>query len=374
MSGKKKKKASDDLLNSVLDELNSDDPTVVGPLAPGMQTDGSALGNAILDSSDHDSNHGGKAAQASSSESQYQSERELPAGIDSKTAVYNSHSSGPSFQPSQPAVQDKTAVIQQQQTKISEATAYTTATESSDKTVVVGVRQNSPARGAEVEEKVSFGSQRGQRSTQSSSGGSSTDAHLLQAENFKMAQDRILALEREIEKLREENEVLSSASELAKEKNEELIARVNNIERAKAEQYDQAQAEIDIYKDSVSEKDKELSRLREKVDELEARLKADLRKIRVRERELENRLELSKLEKNALVKSKDETILEMKRALDQVTAELESYKQKNHELSHRIEQNQVQFGRTVRALRLALANLEAGDQQEGSITPLKKAE
>ena len=103
----------------------------------------------------------------------------------------------------------------------------------------------------------------------------------------------------------------------------------------------------------------------------ETRLKNDFKKIRVKERELENRLELARAEKAALLRSKDEYILDLKRKIDQLQSELDNYRSKVLELNKNLDSNQEQFKRTVRALRLALTNLE---HKEGEPFPLKKAE
>jgi hypothetical protein len=57
--------------------------------------------------------------------------------------------------------------------------------------------------------------------------------------------------------------------------------------------------------------------------------------------------------------------------VDQLTAESEGYRQKCHELNKQIDAHQDQFRRTVRALRLALSNLETADD---TVSPLKKVE
>ena len=132
-----------------------------------------------------------------------------------------------------------------------------------------------------------------------------------------------------------------------------------------------------MFKEALQQKDGEKIKLRNKVEELENRLSQDMRRIRVRERELENRLELARLEKTALVRTKDESILELKRKIDNLESELETYRNKIVELHGRIESNQEQFGRTVRALRLALTNLESSDEETNINIPIsayKKAD
>ncbi len=216
--------------------------------------------------------------------------------------------------------------------------------------------------------KVSFGGGKGK--------GSPFETQFAQAENLKLAQNRILDLEKEIERLRKDNELLSSAAEISRQRMDELAQQIHHLERQKHDLKEVNESELQIFKEGLTAKDSEILRLRNKVDELESRLSNDLRKVRVRERELENRLELSKAEKAALLRAKDDNILELKRKTESLESEVENYQNKIIELSQKIELNQEQFARTVRALRLALTNLEVSDGTSASITlaPLKKAE
>lgn len=224
------------------------------------------------------------------------------------------------------------------------------------------------SRGESPQEKVVIGSLRGARSGNVYTG---MDASLQQAENLKIAQQRILDLERENDRLRQENEEVASAADIIRSRLEELSAKITAQEREKAEMQEASQNEIMILKGNLQYKESEVAKARLKIDELEVRLRNDFKKIRVKERELENRLELARAEKAALVRAKDENILELKRKIDQQQSEIDNYREKLLELNKTIEANQEQFKRTVRALRLALSNLEATDD---NVVPLKKAE
>jgi len=237
----------------------------------------------------------------------------------------------------------------------------------SERTVLAGQRKKSQAP---VEPKISYGG-----SQKPDLKASAYEAQFMQAENLKIAQQRIVELEKDIERLRKENEVFISASEISQQKLEDLSVKVNNLERSKYELKDQSESELKIFRDGLQVKDNEILRLRTKVEELESRLGNDLKKIRVRERELENRLELSKMEKSALSRSKDETILDLKRRLDHLNSEIENYKDRVVDLNQKLEANHEQFGRTVRALRIALTNLEVNENTSSiTIAPMKKAE
>lgn len=246
----------------------------------------------------------------------------------------------------------------------------------SERTVAVeGFANRQPKAQTSVAPKISFGSLRDPRQAAGGmSGGSvyaSGDATLAQAESLKLAQQRILELEKEVEKYRLENEELASAGDIIRNRSEELTARIFALEKEKQEVSDSLQNELIIVKGTLQYKETEVGKARQKIEELEARLKSDFKKIRVRERELENRLELVKAEKTALLRAKDENILELKRKIDHLQSELDNYRSKVLELNKTIDANQEQFKRTVRALRLALSNLEV---KEENIVPLKKAD
>ncbi|WP_374077893.1 hypothetical protein [Bdellovibrio bacteriovorus] len=264
--------------------------------------------------------------------------------------------------------EDKTVSIQQDMNNTSSVASGTDA----DKTVAVEGFANArlgARKAPDVDVKVSVGNYRGSRG--SANVMTSVDASLAQAENLKLAQQRILELEKEVEHLRGENEELASAGEIIRSRTDELTVRISSLEKEKQEVQESAQSEILILKGNLQYKENEVAKARIKVDELETRLKSDFKKIRVRERELENRLELLRAEKSALVRSKDEYILEQKRKIDQLSQELDNYRKKCLELNKTIEANQDQVKRTERALRLALTNLEA---KEENLVPLKKAE
>lgn len=246
---------------------------------------------------------------------------------------------------------------------------YATGTSSEiEKTVAVGQYAN---RNSNSEDNVRVTPGTVRSSQKAGQVFTSADASLLQAENLRIAQQRILDLEKEVDQLRQENEELSSAAEIIKLRSDDLLAQLNSIQRSKAESEDYLKNEILILKGNLQYKENELSDSKLKVEELDSRLKLDLKKIRVRERELENRLELARSEKNAIVRSKDETILDLKRKMDQMQNELDNYRQKCLELNKNLESNHEAFKKTTRALRLALANLELSDDVKAT---LKKAE
>lgn len=219
--------------------------------------------------------------------------------------------------------------------------------------------------------KVSVGQIRGNAFSSGYAAWGSSDSNLAHAENLRIAQEKILDLEKENEKLRSQNEELIAASEIVKERADLLTGQLHEFKADRDSLEQSFKNENGILKSQIMRKDAEIVKASMKIEELESRMKFDLKKIRVRERELENRLELIRAEKNALVKTKDDQILDVRRKLDQTQLEVESYRHKCVELNKVIEINQESFKRTTRALRLAMANLEL---QEENKPPLKKVD
>jgi predicted nucleic acid-binding Zn-ribbon protein len=202
---------------------------------------------------------------------------------------------------------------------------------------------------------------------------SHTDAKLILAENYKLAQIRIVELEKENEKIVLENEDLATAAETFKNKVDQLMIHLENLEKKYKDLNESVSVEKEILLTSLTEKDREVDRVKQKTTQLENRLQMGVRKIKVRERDLENRLELVKMEGKALLQSKDELILNLKRQLDKLNNELENVRNKLGENNKSINQKQEVIRKTVKTLRLALSLLEVEDLQ-GSEYPIKKVD
>lgn len=189
-----------------------------------------------------------------------------------------------------------------------------------------------------------------------------TEAALANSENLRIAQNRILDLENELARLREDNEQLAAAGETLRRRADELFTQNTHLTERLQRTNEAKDHEIEILRLSQNQKEKEVQAQRLKIEEMEMRLSTNIQKIRVRERELENRLELVKMEGAALIRNKDEILLDLKRQLDQSNLELENYRNKGHELNKQIHDKQEMLRRTVKALRIALSMLEGEDE------------
>ncbi len=209
----------------------------------------------------------------------------------------------------------------------------------------------------------------------SGSPSSSTEAALAQSESLRIAQSRLLDLEQEIERLRLQNEELAAAGETLRRRGDELLTKNTKREHDYQNAIETFNQEKQLLTAAKSALQRDLENMKRKNEELELRVTTNIQKIRVRERELENRLELTRLESAALIRSKDEMVLELKRNIDQLNMELNNYRTKNQELNRLTTDKQEMLRRTVKALRLALSMLEGEEEQSAPAAkpPQRKA-
>ncbi len=199
-------------------------------------------------------------------------------------------------------------------------------------------------------------------------GFNSSEAAMKQSESLRIAQTRISELETEQERLRRENEQLASAGETLRRRSDEMLTKAEQLELNLKESERIHSEEKKVFRGQLSSKDREIHDLRGRLEEMENRLESNFKKIRVRERELEHRLEIVRMESQTLVATKDKMLLELKRQIDQITHENDFAKQKSQEHFNQYKEKQETIRRVVRALRIALTILE-GDEDSGIKKP-----
>lgn len=189
--------------------------------------------------------------------------------------------------------------------------------------------------------------------------------------HMKIAQSKMDNLEKELLRLRKENETLSSGGRALKEKLQQTTAKNKQLSEEMKDYLESKEAELQIYKQGHQAKENEIAELKQTIQELETRLHHDIQRIRVREKELEHRLEIMSLEKSALLKNKDKVLLDLKMKQESLMQETSVYRSKLQKLNQEMGSQQDRFRKTALALRLALSNIEI-NEEIGSL--LKKVE
>lgn len=183
------------------------------------------------------------------------------------------------------------------------------------------------------------------------------------SQQFKAAREQNAALEDTIKSER------ARTSELSFEVGE-LQKRIDEFEREKQASLEGAQGEIRELKfqmKSRSDKARLLEiQVKEMVQEMEMlreRVRVDIRKIRVREKELENKLEISRKDAEALISAREGRIIELKRKLDLLEFNmdlLQDQYSKEKELNKAL---QDRLGRIGQVMRVAggILDVNAGE-------------
>ncbi|MBS1963980.1 MAG: hypothetical protein JST04_17340 [Bdellovibrionales bacterium] len=133
---------------------------------------------------------------------------------------------------------------------------------------------------------------------------------------LRQAREQIGLLEGQ---LKHERAVSSEFAHLAQEQDR----RIDGFEKEKAAALEVAQKEYDDLKFEMKRRSEKIRVMEIQVKEateaterLKERVRSDIRKIRTREKELENRLEIMKKDSEALLAAREQKIIELKRKLD----------------------------------------------------------
>ena len=99
-------------------------------------------------------------------------------------------------------------------------------------------------------------------------------------------------------------------------------------------------------------------------------VREDLKRIKHKERELENKYELLKRDMQALLDSKDKHVLELKKKNDALELELESFDERLRRMNSQVAGIDAKKRRLIETLRLALSLLEEIDKVDLDISDL----
>ncbi|MES2770095.1 MAG: hypothetical protein V4596_13200 [Bdellovibrionota bacterium] len=189
----------------------------------------------------------------------------------------------------------------------------------------------------------------------------SLEAAIKQSEYLRIAQGKVKNLEKQVDELKSENETLSTSAIVLQKKYDELARKIDMSKMDQKAQVDNLKDESVLKDRIINELQKEKDQLQRKNDEFQSLMSEKIQHVRVRERELQNRLEILQHEGDVVITNKDEMILDLKKQMDQFHFEMDSYKAQARELNNHIQSQKEQIRRSTKALRLALTLLENED-------------
>ena len=185
-----------------------------------------------------------------------------------------------------------------------------------------------------------------------------------QSEHLRIAQKKMMTLEEKITKLSIENEDIASAAETFKKLNDEYFATIENMKSKLVDQKETYSQEIELLRKINRAKEKEINEYKQQIEDYELRADNDFQRVRKREKELEHRLEIAKMEEIAVIKSKDQVILDLKKRVDELSNESDNFRKKSQENYKEFHKKQQTIRSVIRVLRIALTKLEGDDDSD----------
>lgn len=182
---------------------------------------------------------------------------------------------------------------------------------------------------------------------------------LKNADYIKFAQEKIRKLEKEVDDFRVEAQELALAGSHFKALAEEREFLTKSIEAKIGELESTSVEEKKILNSAIDAKDTKVLVLQDRVESLEEELESKYNRLRVRERELESRLEILKQEQDAVASSKDDMILRVKKQNNVLISNLERARAQNQKTASQLQEKEDALRRTIKALKLSLTMLES---------------
>ncbi len=185
-----------------------------------------------------------------------------------------------------------------------------------------------------------------------------------QSEYLRIAQKKMSGLEEKITDLSRENEDIASAAETFKKLNDEYFITIENLKSKLVDQKQTFSQEAELLKKINRAREKEITEYKQKIEDYELRVENDFQRVRKREKDLEHRLEIAKMEETAIVKSKDQLILDLKKRVDEISSESDNFRRKSQENYREFHKKQQTVRSVIRVLRIAITKLEGDDDSD----------
>jgi CheY-like chemotaxis protein len=133
---------------------------------------------------------------------------------------------------------------------------------------------------------------------------------------LKAAQDQIKIVEQSLREERAQNAEMTHLVAEQKKKIDDFEKERSILLESHETEINELRFQLKTKTDKARVLDLQAKEISVEMDHLKERVRADIRKIRVREKELENRLEIMKKDSEALIAARENKIIELKRKLD----------------------------------------------------------
>lgn len=182
---------------------------------------------------------------------------------------------------------------------------------------------------------------------------------------LKVTRERVQELEKDLSQQKSISSELSHEKETLEKKIEQMgKERESSEARLKAE-IESIQFELKAKRDKGRVMEQKVRDAYDEIESIKDRVRADIRKIRIREKELENRLEILKKDSEALLTSRENKIVELKRKLDLVEFNMDLLQEKHGKEQGKNKKLKDRLLKAAQAMKVADGLL--GSQDENSL-------
>lgn len=198
------------------------------------------------------------------------------------------------------------------------------------------------------------------------------DVSVLTAQ-LSYAQEELAKGEETIKRLTLQGEDLFHQIDALKKKIEAQAQELEHANRNREGELEQLRLEVKSKIDRIKFLEERLEDSADQYEKLKDRVRLDIRKIRVREKELESKLEILKKDSETLIAARENKILELKRKIDLLEFNYDTLQDKNEAEKQNVRAHEEKLERIQKVLKLAMGIIEAESEQSGG-TKEKKAQ
>lgn len=172
-----------------------------------------------------------------------------------------------------------------------------------------------------------------------------------------------------VDSLHKHNRLLTAQLDEAQRNLARIQAEAEEERREHAEQLTLQKSDFDEKLKQAGVTQEQLKELMRQKEDFKEKVKEDLKRIKLKERELENKYELLRSDMQTLLDAKDKQILELKKKADALDLELEQFDDKLRDSSNVLNEVRVKKRRLIETLKIAISLLEDIDQESLSSIP-----
>ncbi|MBI3542066.1 MAG: hypothetical protein HY075_02150, partial [Deltaproteobacteria bacterium] len=225
---------------------------------------------------------------------------------------------------------------------------------------------------------INFGQQPAahQRADMSSSGGANEDVETLKkyltmreqdvsvlTAQLTYAKEELGKSEDTIKRLTLQGEDLFHQINDLQQKSEKLEQELQHAGKSREGELEQLRFEVKSKIDRIKFLEDRLTDSATQYEKLKERVRLDIRKIRIREKELESKLEILKKDSETLIGARENKILELKRKIDLLEFNYDTLQDKNDVEKQNVVKANEKIDRVLKVLKLAVGVIEAEGEQ-----------